>query len=81
MAEQDEFFRIAVRAIGLFTSRCNFSTEKIRAIVGHAMPITGKRKDMGVDGGHCTIARNTLLDKPGTNRRLVVAFALSAKSH
>ena len=44
MAEQEEFFRIAVRAIGLFTSSCNFSTEKIRAIVGQSMPRRGTKK-------------------------------------
>jgi hypothetical protein len=43
MVEQEEFFQIAMRAIGLFTSSCNFSTEKIRAIVGQAMPRRGWR--------------------------------------
>jgi hypothetical protein len=46
MVEREEFFQIATSAIGSFTSRCNFSTEKIRAIVGRAMPRGGTKKDM-----------------------------------
>jgi len=50
-----QFFQIAVRAIGLFTSRCNFSTEKIRAIVGQAMPIRGTKKLIQHEGHGETI--------------------------